>query len=83
MAEAQVDSQVVTDEFRNRVKPLVSQPICDTDKQYVRRAGAGRPAKPARLLFEAIVYVLRTGYQWKVLPSERFGSVSAMHQRFM
>ncbi len=34
-------------------------------------------------MFEAIVYVLRTGCQWKALPAERFGSASAVHQKFM
>ncbi|MCL1960824.1 MAG: hypothetical protein FWG56_03380 [Desulfovibrionaceae bacterium] len=31
------------------------------DKQYARKPGTGRPSKPARLVFEAIVCVLRTG----------------------
>jgi transposase len=35
------------------------------------------------VVFEAIVYVLRTGCQWKALPHERFGSASAIHQRFL
>ena len=30
-----------------------------------------------------IVYVLRTGFQWKALPTERFGSASAIHKRFL
>jgi len=34
-------------------------------------------------VFEAIVYVFRTGCQWKTLPSERFGSASAVHQRYL
>lgn len=34
-------------------------------------------------MFEAIVYVLRTECQWKALPSERFGSASAVHQKLM
>lgn len=34
-------------------------------------------------MFEAIVYVLRTGCQWKALPRERFGSASAVHKRFL
>jgi transposase len=34
-------------------------------------------------VFEAIVYVLRTGCQWKALPKERFGSASAIHKRFL
>ena len=29
------------------------------------------------------MYVLRTGYQWKALPFECFGSASAIHQKFM
>ena len=45
--------------------------------------GQVAPPKPARLVFEAIVYVLRTGCQWKALPRERFGSASAVHQKFM
>ena len=35
----------------------------------------------ARQVFAAIVYVLRTGCQWKALPKE-FGSASAVHARF-
>ena len=49
----------------------------------MRQAGAGRKPKPARLVFEAIVYVLRTGCQWKALPAERYGSASAIHARFL
>jgi hypothetical protein len=36
---------------------------------------------PPRQVFSAIVYVLRTGYQWKALPKE-FGSASAVHKHF-
>jgi transposase len=36
---------------------------------------------PARQIFTAIVYVLRTGCQWKALPRE-FGAVSAIHTHF-
>jgi transposase len=35
------------------------------------------------VVFEAIVFVLRTGCQWKALPAERFGSASAVHKRFL
>jgi transposase len=37
---------------------------------------------PARRVFEAIVYVLRTGCQWKALPKARFGSASSVHRYF-
>jgi transposase len=77
-----VESWVVTDEFWQRVEPLIPARSV-ADKIYVRKPGAGRPPKPARLVFEAIVYVLRTGCQWKALPKERFGSASAIHKRFL
>jgi transposase len=35
-----------------------------------------------RKVFEAIVYVLRTGIQWKALPKEIYGSPSAIHTYF-
>lgn len=35
-----------------------------------------------RKVFEGIVYVLRTGCQWKALP-EKFGSASSVHQYFL
>jgi len=83
MLGKRVDSWVVTDEFWRRVQPLVPQRALVPGKEYVRKPGAGRPPKPARLVFEAIVYVLRTGCQWKALPAERFGSASAIHKRFL
>lgn len=74
---------VVTDEFWRRVEPLVPRRVPKQVASYVRKPGAGRPAKPARQVFEAVVYVLRTGCQWKALPKERFGSASAVHKRFL
>ncbi len=70
-------------DIRERVQPLIPVRERAADKAYVRKPGAGRPAKPARQVFEAIVYVLRTGCQWKALPKERFGSASAVHKRFL
>ena len=73
----------VTDEFWKRVEPLVPVRTRAPSKTYQRKAGGGRKQKDARLVFEAIVYVLRTGCQWKALPKERFGSASAIHTHFM
>ena len=73
----------VTDEFWLRVQPLIPQRQRPPGQTYMRRAGGGRKPKDARLFFEAIVYVLRTGCQWKALPSERFGSASSVHARFL
>ena len=83
MGNKRVDSWTVTDQFWQRVEPLIPKRQRPTGKRYQRKPGAGRPPKPARLVFEAIVYVLRTGCQWKALPAERFGSASAIHKRFL
>jgi transposase len=80
---SKTQSWEVSDEFWKRVEPLVPQRFLPVDKLYVRKPGAGRPRKDARLVFEGIVYVLRTGCQWKALPKERFGSASAIHARFL
>ena len=83
MTRKRVESWVVTDEFWQRVEALIPERAPQPDKTYMRKPGAGRPPKPARQVFEAIVYVLRTGCQWKALPKERFGSASAVHKRFL
>ena len=83
MTAKRVESWEVTDDFWARVEPLIPVRTRPAGKEYMRRAGAGRPAKPARLVFEAVMYVLRTGCQWKALPKERFGSASAVHRRFL
>ena len=41
----------------------------------------GRPAVPFRRVLDGIIYVLRTGCQWKAAPKE-FGSGSTLHRRF-
>jgi transposase len=46
----------------------------------VSREG-GRPRLPLRKVVAGIVYVLRTGCQWKAMPRE-FGSGSAIHDYF-
>jgi transposase len=41
----------------------------------------GRPIIPFRKVVDGILYVLRTGCQWKMLPKE-YGSGSTCHRRF-
>jgi transposase len=41
----------------------------------------GRPAVSFRKVLDGILYVLRTGCQWKMLPRE-YGSGSTCHRRF-
>jgi transposase len=84
MAKARLESWVVSDAFWERVEPLIPQrPSRRAKRKYARQPGGGRKPKAARQVFEAIVYVLRTGCQWKALPRERFGSASAIHKRFL
>ena len=41
----------------------------------------GRPIVPFRKVLDGIMYILRTGCQWKMLPRE-YGSGSTCHRRF-
>jgi len=40
---------------------------------------SGRPALPQRQVVNGILYVLRTGCQWKSLRKEWFGASSSIH----
>lgn len=84
MAKSRRPAWEVPDAFWARVEPLIPPRAPRAPRgQYRRKPGGGRKPKEARLVFEAIVYVLRTGCQWKALPPERFGSASAIHKRFL
>lgn len=80
---AKVQSWEVSEELWSRVEPLLPRynPRQGQRHKYRRRAGGGRKAILPRNIFAAIVYVLRTGCQWKALPKS-FGSASAIHQYF-
>ncbi|MER5176089.1 MAG: transposase [Candidatus Nitrosocosmicus sp.] len=41
----------------------------------------GRPIVPYRKVLDGILYILRTGCQWKMLPCE-YGSGSTCHRRY-
>lgn len=78
---AQIKSWTVSDAFWRKVEPLIPVRQRDANRSYLRKPGAGRKPMPARQIFSAIVYVLRTGCQWKALPRE-FGAASAIHAHF-
>jgi putative transposase len=42
----------------------------------------GRPAVSFRLLFDALLYVLRTGCQWRAIPRQEYAPGSTVHGRF-
>jgi len=80
---AKIQSWEVSDRFWKKVESLIPTPERDPFKAYQRKPGGGKKPMPSRTIFEAILYVLRTGCQWKALPKERFGSPSAIHTHFM
>ena len=71
----------VSDSFWSKAEPLIPKVKRDKTKEYQRRKGGGRKPMKSRQIFEAIVYVLRTGIQWKALPKE-YGSSSSIHRYF-
>lgn len=62
--------------------PLIPKPKIDREKQYERDVGGGSKPLDSRAVFSAIVYVLRTGIQWKALPIGLYVSPSAVHRYF-
>ena len=63
----------VSDELWAKVEPLIPP--------APPRPKGGRKRVPARPVFAAIVYLLRTGIQWNALPRE-LGASSTVHDRF-
>ena len=74
-------SWAISDSFWAKVEPLIPVVSRAEGRQYLRKPGGGRKPMPPRQIFSAIVYVLRTGCQWKALPRE-YGSASAVHLHF-
>ena len=79
---AKIRSWEVSDEFWKRVEPLIPKRERDSAQSFRRRPGGGRKPIDPRKVFEGIVYVLRTGCQWKALPKQQYGSASSVHQYF-
>ena len=79
---AKIRSWEVSEEFWKRVEPLIPKRERDQTRSFRRKPGAGRKPIDPRKVFEGIVYVLRSGCQWKALPKEQYGSASSVHQYF-
>ena len=80
---AQTQSWEVSDALWQKAEALVPKPAVRPKrrKRYRRKPGGGRKPLPPRQIFAGIVFVLRTGCQWKALPKS-FGSASAIHTHF-
>ena len=63
----------------------ISDELCDNITDLLPyekpRHTVGRLIVPFREILDGILYVLRTGCQWKMLPKE-YGSGSTYHRRF-
>ena len=52
------------------------------EHKNTHRFGGGRPRAPDRVCMDAILFVLRTGCQWKALDATKFCPGSTAHDRF-
>ena len=77
----QKKSWEITDAFWEAAEPLIPRKERNSNKEYRRKPGGGRPPMEQRKTLEAIFYVLRTGIQWNALP-KALGSSSAVHRYF-
>jgi transposase len=80
--DARSKSWEVSDEFWAVVEPLIPARRRPSGRKYRRKPGGGRKPLLPRVVFAGIVYVLRTGIQWKALPKSQFGSPSSVHAYF-
>lgn len=65
-----------SDALWQQFEPLLSE------HRNTHRFGGGRPRAPDRDCFNGIVFVLRTGCQWKALDETGICSGSTAHRRF-
>lgn len=61
-------SWTVSDEFWEAVRGYIPEHKRDAERKYQRKPGGGRKAPDKREILAAILYVLRTGCQWKSIP---------------
>lgn len=73
----------LSDALWERIEPLIPQRERDPEKVYRRKPGGGQKPLPYRRVFAGILFVLRTGIQWKALPTELFGSPSSLNEYFL
>ncbi len=78
-----IKAWTISDELWAKVEPLIPKRKREKGRRYLRRPGGGRKPMEPRQVFEAIIFVLRTGIQWKALPARQFGSASAVHKYFL
>jgi len=78
-----IKSWTISDELWERMQPLIPKRKREKGLKYPRKTGGGRKSMDPKKVFAAIVYVLRTGCQWKALPKSEYGSASSVHKYFL
>jgi transposase len=63
----------IPDKLWNEIKLILPEKSINT---------IGRPSIPFRKVLDGIIYVQRTGCQWKMLPKEYGSGSSTCHRRF-
>src|SRR6516225_3173547 len=71
-----VDEWSIPDDLWLAIAALIPQ------RRNTHPFGGGKPPTPDRVCLEAILFVLRTGCQWKALDATRFCPGSTAHDRF-
>ena len=76
-----VQSWELSNELWERAEPLLPAEPVRTRVKKGQRWRAGRPPADRKRTFAGILYVLRTGCQWKAVP-RAFGNGSSVHRYF-
>ena len=61
-------SWTISDEFWEVIEPYIPRHQRNSNKKYKRKPGGGRKPPDYREILEKMLYVLRTGCQWKSIP---------------
>ena len=77
-----MDASTIPDDWRLPEELWETIRLLLPEHKNTHRFGGGRPRAPDRLCLEAILFVLRTGCQWKALDATRFCPGSTAHDRF-
>ena len=79
--QSSYQSWTISDEFWEVIKDELPKSERDPNREYKRKPGGGRKPPDMRKILVGILYVLRTGIQWKAAPRE-YGSSSNIHRWF-
>lgn len=77
-----MDERPIPDDWRIPDELWEAMALLLPEHKNTHRFGGGRPRAPDRACMDAILFVLRTGCQWKALDATKFCPGSTAHDRF-